>query len=351
MENATADDPELQVEALRQFQRAAMFRVAVPDLTGRLPVMKVSDRLTDIAEIIVQESLDLAWQQITARHGVPMAGSSPATLVPAGMIIVAYGKFGGIELGYGSDLDLVFLHDSRGEVQRTSGPHPVENSVFFLRLVQRVVHLLTIHTAAGRLYDVDTRLRPSGKGGLLAQSIDGFADYQRSEAWTWEHQALLRSRAVAGTAGSLRGRYESLRLDLLRSAIRRETLREDVRAMRDRMRAELSRSKPGEFDLKQDAGGITDIEFLAQYWALRWADRYPELVTYSDNIRQLESLASIDLVPQATVDVLTAPIVRTGSVCTISRSMARAASPRRQSLRPCVQRSQPPGRTRWAVDL
>ena len=305
MENATVDDPELQVEALRQFQRAAMFRVAVPDLTGRLPVMKVSDRLTDIAEIIVQESLDLAWQQITARHGVPMAGSSPATLVPAGMIIVAYGKFGGIELGYGSDLDLVFLHDSRGEVQRTSGPHPVENSVFFLRLVQRVVHLLTIHTAAGRLYDVDTRLRPSGKGGLLAQSIDGFADYQRSEAWTWEHQALLRSRAVAGTAGSLRGRYESLRLDLLRSAIRRETLREDVRAMRDRMRAELSRSKPGEFDLKQDAGGITDIEFLAQYWALRWADRYPELVTYSDNIRQLESLASIDLVPQATVDVLT----------------------------------------------
>ena len=238
--------------------------------------MKVSDRLTDIAEIIVQQSLDLAWQQITARHGVPMAGASPDTLVPAGMIIVAYGKFGGIELGYGSDLDLVFLHDSHGEVQRTSGPQPVENSVFFLRLVQRVVHLLTVHTAAGRLYEVDTRLRPSGKGGLLAQSIDGFADYQRSEAWTWEHQALLRSRAVAGTrwqpAWTLRGRCAST---LLRSAIRRDTLREDVRAMRERMRAELSRSKPGEFDLKQDAGGITDIEFLAQYWALRWADRYP----------------------------------------------------------------------------
>jgi glutamate-ammonia-ligase adenylyltransferase len=161
-----------------------------------------------------------------------------------------------------------------------------------------------VHSAAGRLYEVDTRLRPSGKGGLLVQSIDGFAGYQLGEAWTWEHQALLRSRAVAGPA-RLRARYESLRVQLLREAVRRNSLREDVRAMRERMRAELSKAKPGEFDLKQDAGGITDIEFLAQYWALLWADRRPELVTYSDNIRQLESLASICLVPQSTVDVLT----------------------------------------------
>jgi glutamate-ammonia-ligase adenylyltransferase len=305
MDGSSADDPEQQVEVLRQFQRAAMFRVAVPDLTGRLPLMKVSDRLTDIAELIVQEALDLAWHQITARHGVPLAGATVDALTPAGMIVVAYGKFGGIELGYGSDLDLVFLHDSSGEVQHTGGPQVVENSVFYLRLVQRVVHLLTVHSAAGRLYEVDTRLRPSGKGGLLAQGIDGFAAYQRGEAWTWEHQALLRSRAVAGTTPALRARYETLRCDLLRAVVRRDTLREDVRAMRERMRSELSKSKQGEFDLKQDPGGITDIEFLAQYWALRWADRYPELVTYSDNIRQLESLASIDLVPQSTVDVLT----------------------------------------------
>jgi len=220
------------------------------------------------------------------------------------MIVVAYGKFGGIELGYGSDLDLVFLHDSSGEIQRTAGPVVVENSVFFLRLVQRLGHLLTVHSSAGRLYEVDTRLRPSGKGGLLVQSIDGFADYQRTEAWTWEHQALLRARAVAG-GPVLKARFEALRCDLLGHAIRRDTLRDDVRGMRERMRAELSRSGPGEFDLKQDAGGITDIEFLAQYWALKWAERYPELITFSDNIRQLESLASADLVPQATVDVLT----------------------------------------------
>ncbi len=304
MAGAGADDPEQQVDLLRQFQRAAVFRVAVPDLTGRLPLMKVSDRLTDIAELIVAEALALSWEQIAARHGAPRCGPDEAALEEAGVIVVAYGKFGGIELGYGSDLDLVFLHDSAGEVQHTAGPRTVENSVFFLRLVQRLVHVLSVHTAAGRLYEVDTRLRPSGKGGLLVQSLAGFGEYQRREAWTWEHQALLRARVVAGKP-ALRERFEALRRDVLRYAVHRETLRADVRAMRERMRMELSRAGPGQFDLKQDAGGITDIEFLAQYWTLLWAERYPDLVTYSDNIRQLESLASADLVPQATVDVLT----------------------------------------------
>ncbi|MCJ7452489.1 MAG: bifunctional [glutamate--ammonia ligase]-adenylyl-L-tyrosine phosphorylase/[glutamate--ammonia-ligase] adenylyltransferase [Steroidobacteraceae bacterium] len=311
MAGADAGDPERQVDLLRQFQRAAMFRVAVPDLTGRLPVMKVSDRLTDIAEFIVMEALELSWGQIVARHGVPQCGDvEPDPNVPgpglhdAGMIVVAYGKFGGIELGYGSDLDLVFLHDSAGGIQHTQGPAVIENGVFFLRLVQRMVHLLTLHSAAGRLYEVDTRLRPSGKGGLLVQSLDGFRDYQRGEAWTWEHQALLRARAVAGPP-ALRARFEAVRLELLRTGVRRDSLREEVRKMRERMRAELSNPEPGQFDLKRDAGGITDIEFLGQYWTLLWCDRHPELATYSDNIRQLESLASIDLVPQATVDVLT----------------------------------------------
>ena len=303
MAGAGAEDPEHQVELLRQFQRAAVFRVAVADLSGRLPIMKVSDRLTDIAELIVQEALDLAWVQITARHGQPER-SGPGGMVPAGLIVVAYGKFGGYELGYGSDLDLVFLHDSAGDVERTNGPVAVENSVFFLRLVQRTVHLLTVHSAAGRLYEVDTRLRPSGKGGLLAQSIAGFEQYQRADAWTWEHQALLRARAVAGPP-VLRERFATVRVDLLRSAVRRDTLRAEVRAMRERMRAELVRTSDREFDLKQDHGGIADIEFLAQYWTLKWSERFAELVMFPDVIRQLESLASGDLVPQATVDVLT----------------------------------------------
>ncbi len=304
MAGADKEDPERQVELLREFQRAAIFRVAVPDLTGRLPLMNVSDRLTDIAELIVGEALTFAWEQITARYGHPFYGNDAESLAPAGMIVVAYGKFGGLELGYKSDLDLVFLHDSHGEGQQTDAASPIENSVFFQRLVQRLVHLLTVHSASGRLYEVDTRLRPSGKGGLLVQSLDGFEAYQRKEAWTWEHQALLRARAVAGSP-SLRTRFSQLRCDLVREAVHRDTLRDDVRSMRERMRRELSRSGDTEFDLKQDAGGITDIEFLAQYWTLNWAVQYPELVTFTDNIRQLESLASADLVPQSTVDVLT----------------------------------------------
>ena len=156
----------------------------------------------------MQQALELSWSQIVARHGVPLCGSGSSAPRQAGVAVIAYGKFGGIELGYGSDLDLVFVHDSAGDVQSTAGPTVVENSVFFLRLVQRLVHLLTMHSAAGRLYEVDTRLRPSGKGGLLVQNIDAFRDYQQREAWTWEHQALLRARAgrrSARAARALRG--------------------------------------------------------------------------------------------------------------------------------------------------
>jgi glutamate-ammonia-ligase adenylyltransferase len=297
------DDPERQVAALCHFQRAAVFRIAVADLTGRLPVMRVSDRLTEIAELILARAVELAWRQITAQFGVPHCGEGVQRR-PVSICAVGYGKLGGLELGYASDLDLVFLHDSRGERQETEGARSIENPLFFVRLTQRLVHLLTVHSAAGRLYEVDVRLRPSGKGGMLVTQIDAFAEYQRREAWTWEHQALLHARAVAGEA-ALCAEFERTRLDVLRHAVRRESLRDDVRAMRERMRRELSKSDGGRLDLKQDAGGIADIEFLAQYWALKWARDYPPVAMFSDTIRQLESAASAALVPQATVDVLT----------------------------------------------
>lgn len=297
------EDPERQVEILRQFQSATIFRVAVADLTGGLPLMKVSDRLTDIAELIVQEALALAWAQITERHGIPRYLDAAGRAQAANMIVVAYGKLGGLELGYGSDLDLVFLHDSSGESQRTDGAQPIDNSVFFQRLGQRLVHLLTVHTAAGRLYEVDTRLRPGGNRGLLVQSLAAFREYEFQDAWTWEHQSLLRARAIAGSP-ALCAQFEDARIEVLRQAVRRDGLREEVRKMRERMRGSLSKAKPGQLDLKQDAGGVADLEFLVQYWMLKWADRYPEIVTYSDNIRQLESLASGNLVPQSRVDFL-----------------------------------------------
>jgi [glutamine synthetase] adenylyltransferase / [glutamine synthetase]-adenylyl-L-tyrosine phosphorylase len=296
------EDPEHQVEALRHFQRTAIFRVGVADLTGRLPVMRVSDRLTDIAELILERAMELSWQQITAQYGLPMCDDGTSRR-PVRIAAAGYGKLGGIELGYSSDLDLVFLHDSQGDRQETEGPRPIDNQLFFVRLAQRIVHLLTMHSAAGRLYEVDVRLRPSGKGGLLVTNIGAFAEYQRREAWTWEHQALLHARAVAG-APELRADFERVRLDVLSNHVRRETLRPEVRTMRERMRKELSRAAEGQFDIKQDAGGVADIEFLAQYWALKWARDYPPVVLFSDTIRQLESVASADLVPQVTVDSL-----------------------------------------------
>ena len=296
-------DAEHQVDALRHFRRAAMFRVATLDLTGRLPLMQVSDRLTDVAELILEQALAIAWQQTVAVHGEPMCEGGGGRRV-ARVAIAGYGKLGGIELGYGSDLDLVFLQDSAGEAQQTAGPKVVDNEVFFLRLAQRLVHLLTVHTPAGRLYEVDVRLRPSGKGGLAFTPMHAFEDYQRSEAWTWEHQALLHSRWVAGDA-AVGADFERVRRAVLAGAVRLATLREDVVAMRERMRAEHARAQDGRFDLKQDRGGIADIEFLAQYWVLRHVREHPPLAEFADTIRHLESVGSAALVDHRVIDRLT----------------------------------------------
>jgi glutamate-ammonia-ligase adenylyltransferase len=295
-------DTERAISAMRDVQRAAIFRIALNDLTGRLPLMQVSDRLTDVAELILARAMEHAWWDMLAMYGAPMAGA-PGALSVCRIAAIGYGKLGGRELGYASDLDLVFLHDSAGEIQETAGPKVIDNQVFFLRLGQKILHLLTVHSAAGRLYDVDTRLRPSGKGGLLMTQIDAFVRYQQSEAWTWEHQALLHSRAVAGNA-DLMAAFESARLQILRDSVRRPQLREDVSSMRERMRRELSRSGAGEFDMKQDRGGLADIEFLAQYWVMRYTKDYPPLAMFPDTIRMLESVGSAGLVDHGLIDRL-----------------------------------------------
>ena len=168
------DDPERQVEALRHFQRAAVFRIAVADLSGRLPVMKVSDRLTDVAELIVERAIELGWQQMSAQFGTPMCGAGAERRAVRICARSATASWAAWKLGYSSDLDLVFLHDSHGEQQETLGHPPIDNQLFFVRVAQRIMHLLTMHSGAGRLYEVDVRLRPSGKGGLLVTNIRAF---------------------------------------------------------------------------------------------------------------------------------------------------------------------------------
>ncbi len=288
--NIEAFDSERQIEILTQFQRATLFRIAVADHSGNLPVMKVSDRLTELAELVLNRALDIAWADLVTKHGAPKF-STAAGDRRAGFAVIAYGKLGGMELSYRSDLDLVFLHDSAGSKQETVGSNPLDNSMFFSRLVRRLTHFLTAQTASGALYDVDTRLRPSGRSGLLVSTVEGFERYQEDNAWTWEHQALLRSRPVAGSAVIAR-EFERIRAETLRHRVHREQLLEDVMSMRAKMRKRLDKSSAQQFDLKQGAGGIGDLEFLVQYVVLKNASEQPAVIHYPDNIRQLGTLAA-----------------------------------------------------------
>ncbi|MGH8280205.1 MAG: bifunctional [glutamate--ammonia ligase]-adenylyl-L-tyrosine phosphorylase/[glutamate--ammonia-ligase] adenylyltransferase [Gammaproteobacteria bacterium] len=296
------EDLEAQMDALRRFQQAAVVRVAAADLADLAPLMKVSDFLTWIAEQVIRKALDIAWWHMRARHGEPRCQDEPGER-PAHFAVIAYGKLAGLELGYASDLDLVFLHDSAGERQQSHGPRPLDNSEYFTRLAQRAINILSIPTTSGVMYQVDTRLRPSGAAGLIVSVFESFARYQREQAWTWEHQALLRSRPVAGDA-EVGAAFESLRREVLGRPRDAEALRREVAEMRARMLREQS-SRAEEFDLKQDAGGLTDIEFLVQYWVLANAAQHPALLDWPDNIRNLEGLMAEKVIAVHTGEFLT----------------------------------------------
>jgi len=295
-------DSEARMQAIAQFQRSTMFRIAVADFNGQLPIMKVSDGLTWLAETVLEEALRVAWGDLTAKHGVPLY-TVDGVEREAGFGIVAYGKLGGLELSYGSDLDIVFLHDSCGTRQSTGGVKPLDNGMFFGRLVRRLTHFLNMQTGSGQLYEVDTRLRPDGHKGLLVTSTDAFERYQEDNAWTWEHQALLRARAVAGS-GEVADEFERVRRETLVGRVRRDQLRDDVISMRQRMRKELDRSDGESFDLKHGRGGIGDIEFLVQYLVLENAKTHPDVIFYSDNIRQLDALTAEGCLDQGAGDAL-----------------------------------------------
>ena len=286
------DDLEQQMERLRQFSQGNLLRVAAADLTEVIPLMVVSDYLTEIAEVSVSRVLALTFAHLSGKHGRPGGIADEGT----GFLVLGYGKLGGIELGYGSDLDLVFVHGSDAVNAETSGPKPISNDQFYVRLGQRMIHMMTAQTPSGQLYEMDMRLRPDGSKGLLARSLASFAEYQARNAWTWEHQALVRARPVAGDR-SLAARFDQVRRRVLCMAREPDGLRRDVREMRERMRANLDKTGKGRFDLKQGPGGIADIEFMVQYSVLRWASRYPELTDWTDNIRLLETLAHLDLLP------------------------------------------------------
>ncbi|WP_312177684.1 bifunctional [glutamate--ammonia ligase]-adenylyl-L-tyrosine phosphorylase/[glutamate--ammonia-ligase] adenylyltransferase [Pseudescherichia sp.] len=294
------EDEEQQLEALRQFKQAQLLRVAAADIAGTLPVMKVSDHLTWLAEAMIDAVVQQAWTQMVARFGQP---KHLRDREGRGFAVVGYGKLGGWELGYSSDLDLVFLHDCPADVM-TDGEREIDGRQFYLRLAQRIMHLFSTRTSSGILYEVDARLRPSGAAGMLVTTADAFADYQQNEAWTWEHQALVRARVVYGDP-QLKSRFDEIRRTILMTPRDGEKLQTEVREMREKMRAHLGNKHRERFDLKADAGGITDIEFIAQYLVLGHAHQKPKLTRWSDNVRILELLAQNDIMDEQEAQALT----------------------------------------------
>lgn len=294
---ATTDDMDEQLVTVQNFKQEQMLVVAAAELSGTLPLMKVSDSLTWVAETVLEQVLDMAWQLLVQRFGLP-ANSTGATGT-RDFIIIGYGKLGGIELNYGSDLDLVFLHDGHEDLETTGGTREarVNSGAFYVQLGQKILSLLNTHTVSGKLYEIDLRLRPSGASGSLVTTPEAFTRYQRENAWTWEHQALIRARVVVGS-GTLAARFEAMRNDILGMARDRQQLAQDIVSMRTRMRQQLG-SKPtaAVFHLKHDAGGLVDIEFIVQYLVLAHAHEDPRLLQWSDNMRLLDLVAESGVLP------------------------------------------------------
>ena len=274
------EDEEALIDALRQFKQSQILRIASADIMGVLPVMKISDHLTYLAEAIIGAVVNMAWKAVSQRFGVPEhLGENEK-----GFAVIGYGKLGGIELGYNSDLDLVFLHNAPENSETVGGRKSVSSHRFYLKLAQKINSIFNLNTSAGVLYEVDMRLRPSGEAGLLVSTFNAYEFYQKNEAWTWESQALVRARCVYGTK-SLKAEFDQIRQSTLAKKRDAVTLKAEIIGMRAKMYQHFTQPQAVEFNLKTDKGGITDIEFIAQYLALANAETSPEMAVWSDNIR------------------------------------------------------------------
>ncbi|MGD8925981.1 MAG: bifunctional [glutamate--ammonia ligase]-adenylyl-L-tyrosine phosphorylase/[glutamate--ammonia-ligase] adenylyltransferase, partial [Thioalkalispiraceae bacterium] len=295
-------DEERSMDVLRHFKHSHFLRVAAADIFGVLPLMEVSNHLSWIAEVVLEHTLNLAWQHMVEKHGRPVC-TYQGEVCDTGFAVIAYGKLGGLELGYGSDLDLVFLHSGESESLETTGAKPVPLGVFFARLGQRMMHILSTLTPAGQLFEVDMRLRPEGASGMLVSGLKSYEAYQLNKAWTWEHQALVRARVVAGDP-AIATVFTAIRNKVLAQARNRAVLKKEVLDMRQKMLEAQNKAKPGQFDLKHSQGGIVDIEFMVQYGVLAYSHDYPELLEWTDNIRLLETLARTGVISKSDAEFL-----------------------------------------------
>jgi glutamate-ammonia-ligase adenylyltransferase len=307
-------EAEAELDRINEFKASTAFRLGLAFNDGRADAVATARRLAALAESVVAAVLALAERELVAQHGrLPGEGS--------GFSVLGYGSLGGEELGFASDLDLVFVYDGRRAQAMSDGARPIEGSRWYQRLAQRVMNWLTILTRGGRLYEVDTRLRPDGSKGLLVSSLDAFVGYQQSRAWTWEHQALLRARTVAGDA-ALNAELAGARRNILAVPRERATVLADVASMRQRWRAQRDRSDEGQLDLKQGLGGLLDIEFALQGLVLAHAVEQPALLGVTANAGLIEACRAAGLLDSnqaAILAVARADLLQRALACTLDR--------------------------------
>jgi glutamate-ammonia-ligase adenylyltransferase len=316
-------DAERELERINEVRSSIAFRLGLAFNDGRADATATARRLGGLAEAVVGAILALATRELTAQHGrLPGDGS--------GFAVLGYGSLGGEELGFASDLDLVFVYDGKRANAMSDGSRPVDGTRWYQRLAQRVMHWLSAQTHAGKLYDVDTRLRPDGSKGLLVASVDAFETYQRERAWTWEHQALLRARPVAGDV-RLGDALMAIRRDILGAARDANRVYAEVGAMRARWRAERDRSDATRIDLKQGVGALIDIEFVLQGMVLAHAAEHPPILDTPASSTLIDVLREAGLLTQAQADTLHvahADLLQMGLACTLdlrSRIATRTA--------------------------
>lgn len=298
-----AGDAERQLDVLRHVQQEQTFHLLAMDLQGLLPLEALSDHLSDLADLLLRHVLTLCWSSARKRHRDD-----------AKFAIIAYGKLGGKELGYASDLDLIFLYDD-------DHPDAQEN---YARLAQRINTMLGSYTSSGRLYETDLRLRPDGASGLLVSSIAAFAEYQQQHAWVWEHQALTRARFSAGDA-QVGAAFEQIRQQALCQPRDLTTLRKEILAMREKMH-DGHPNDSDRFDIKHDRGGMVDIEFMVQYIVLAYAHQHPQLTANIGNLALLKLASELGLIPAEIAE----------QTCTLYRTLRQTQHRMRlNNLSPC----------------
>ncbi len=275
------DDIEQQMNVMRNIKHATIFKLAALEIIGDVSVENLSDYLTELADILIEETLDLVWSHMY----------SDQTHSPK-FAVIAYGKFGGKEMSYTSDLDIVFIYNDKQDGMAEK----------YARFAQRINSWLNTYTSSGVLYEIDLALRPDGASGLLVSSIDAFRDYQLKRAWTWEHQAITRARFCAGDK-EIGSQFEKIRLDILNAPRDINQLKKDILDMREKM-LEKHKVNHQHFDLKQDRGGIIDIEFIVQYFVLAFSASYKELTQNIGNIGLLNLFSQKNLIEAATAKKL-----------------------------------------------